>query len=95
MLKIKKISILPNYTLSCVFNTGEVRIFDLQKSLDTNNRFVRKILSREVFDKVKLGDFGELFWDEIGEIQELNGSISSCNYDISPEFVYANSEEEK
>ena len=92
MLKIKKIAILPNYTLRCVFNTGEVRIFDLQKSLDKNNRFVRKVLTPEVFDKVKLGSFGELFWDEIGEIQELNGSVSSCNYDISPEFVYAHSE---
>ena len=92
MLKIKNISLMPNYTLRCVFNTGEVRIFNLQKSLDKNNRFVRKVLSLEVFEKVKLGDFGELYWDEIGEIKELNGSISSCNYDISPEFVYAHSE---
>jgi hypothetical protein len=83
---------MPNYTLRCEFNTGEVRIFNLQKSLDKNNRFVRKVLSPEVFEKVKLGDFGELYWDEIGEIKELNGSISSCNYDISPEFVYAHSE---
>ncbi len=92
MLKIKNISLMPNYTLRCVFNTGEVRIFNLQKSLDKNDRFVRKVLSLEVFEKVKLGDFGELYWDEIGEIKELNGSISSCNYDISPEFVYAHSE---
>lgn len=53
---------------------------------------MQKTLNREVFDKVKLGSFGELFWDEIVEIQELNGSVSSCNDDISPEFVYAHSE---
>ena len=51
----------------------------------------KNIANHEVFNTAKIGQFGEIYWEEIGEIQELDGTISKCNYDISPEFVLYNS----
>ncbi len=91
MLKIQSIKILDSHKILCVFNTGETRILDITLSLDSNNLFVKKLINQEVFKKAKLGQFGEIYWEEIGEIQELDGTISSCDYDISPQFVFYNS----
>jgi hypothetical protein len=91
MLKITHISLLSNFMIRCVFNTGEERMFDLKKALSIEDPFVKKILRPEVFEKVKIGEFGQLYWQNIGEIRELNDTVSPCDYDISPEFVYAHS----
>jgi hypothetical protein len=91
MLKISSIKILDYYKILCVFNTGEIRILDIQQSLDKTNNLVQKLTNHEVFNTAKIGQFGEIYWEEIGEIQKLDGTISKCNYDISPEFVLYNS----
>jgi hypothetical protein len=91
MLKIISIKILDYYKILCVFNTGEIRILDIQQSLNESNNLVQKLTNQDVFNSAKIGQFGEIYWEEIGEIQELDGTISKCNYDISPEFVFYNS----
>jgi hypothetical protein len=91
MLKIQSIEILDSHKILCVFNTGETRILDITLSLDSTNKLVKKLANQDVFKNAKIGQFGEIYWEEIGEIRELDGSISSCVYDISPEFVFYNS----
>lgn len=91
MLKIKSISIIENYKILCFFNNGKKRIFDLEQSLDLTNKYVKKILTPQIFSKVTIGKFGEIKWDDEGEIKDYDGTILSCEYDISPEFVYQNS----
>lgn len=75
----------------CFFNNGEKRLFDLEKALDISNRYVKKILRPDVFNKVSIGEFGEIKWDGQGEIQDDTGHLIPCDYDISPEFVYRHS----
>jgi hypothetical protein len=91
MLKIQSIKILDSRTILCVFNTGETRIFDIKRSLDSNNKLAKKLANQDTFKNAKIGEFGEIYWEGIGEIKEIDGSISSCVYDISPEFVFYNS----
>ncbi len=91
MLKIQSIKILDSHKILCVFNTGEMRVLDITNALDSTNKLVKKLSDQNVFKNAKLGQFGEIYWEEIGEIRELDGSITSCVYDISPEFVFYNS----
>ncbi len=91
MHKITNISILATYKICCVFNTGEKKVLDLSSVLDDSNKYKRKLLNNEVFQQAKIGSFGEIYWDNIGEIKDYDGTIISCVYDISPEFAYYNS----
>ena len=88
MIKIISIEILDSFQILCYFNSNERRILDLKNVLDPNNRFVNKILNPTIFRKAKVGEFGEIKWDNMGEIKELDGSLTLCEYDISPEFAY-------
>jgi hypothetical protein len=91
MIKIISIKILDSYKILCVFNTNEAKILDLSNVLDLKNKLAKKIFSTEIFQQAKLGEFGQIVWKGIGEIVELDGSVSPCDYDISPEFAYHNS----
>jgi hypothetical protein len=91
VIKIQSIKILDSHKILCVFNTGEMRVLDITLVLDSTNKLVKKLSNQDVFKNAKIGQFGEIYWEEIGEIQELDGTISKCNYDISPEFVFYNS----
>lgn len=90
MLKIEVIQFLDSHKILCFFNTGEKRVLDICLALNQTNKLV-KIVHPDVFRMAKIGLFGEIYWDQIGEIKELDGSISSCVYDISPEFAYHHS----
>ncbi len=91
MYKITNIDFLDSYKLLCSFNTGERKVLDLTMALDISNKYVKKLINMETFKKAKIGSFGEIYWDGIGEIKDYDGSIISCAYDISPEFAYFNS----
>ena len=91
VIKIQSIKIIDSHKILCVFNTGEMRTLDITHALDSTNKLVKKLENQDVFKNAKLGQFGEIYWEEVGEIRELDGSISSCVYDISPEFVFYNS----
>jgi hypothetical protein len=47
-------------------------------------------LDEEIFENVKIGVFGEIYWENIVKT-EYDGQVLSWNYDISPEFAYQNS----
>jgi hypothetical protein len=91
MFKVTNISVLDAYQIKCSFNTGETKILDLSKSLDQNNKFVKKLIEMDTYKSAKIGFFGEIYWENIGVMKDYDGSIISCEYDISPEFAYYNS----
>jgi hypothetical protein len=92
MVKVTHIEIVDSHTILCVFSTNERRLLDIHKVLDPENRLVKKVLQPATFKQAKIGEFGEILWENAGEIRELDGSVSSCEYDISPEFAYHHSE---
>lgn len=92
MRRVAKITHEIPFILNCEFDNGEIRSLDLEKVLDKNQKFVNKIFEESIFKQAKLGIFGEIYWDGIAEIRQLDGSIKACNYDISPEFAYSHSE---
>ncbi len=90
MRKLFKIKCINHNEIICFFENGEVRILNLEQSIQ--DRYVDKILSNEqIFKSAKIGALGELYWEGIGEIRQLNGEITPCEYDISAEFVYSKS----
>jgi len=60
--KIIDISIQEPFKIICTFSNGENRIFDLEKSLDKNKKYTNKVLSQDIFSKVKVGSLGEIYW---------------------------------
>ena len=57
------------------------------------DKYAIKILNNEaIFKAAKVDEFGEIFWQDVAEIVDLNGEKIACEYDLSPEFVYHNSE---
>ena len=91
MNKIVKISVQEPYKLLCFFNNGDQRILDLEEVLDSKKKFASKIFDTTIFNKVKVGSFGEAYWDDVAEMKDLNGNIIPCKYDICPDFAYLNS----
>ena len=91
MNRIVKISIREPCKLLCFFNNGEQRILDLEEVLDPNKKFVSKIFDSTTFNKVKVGSFGELYWEDVAEMKDLNGNTIACQYDICPDFAYLHS----
>ncbi len=90
MRKIVKIEFLENSKILCYFDNEEVRILGLRDSID--DKYMKKILSDESLLKMaQIGELGEIFWPELGEMSDKDGKSIPCNYDISPEFAYYNS----
>jgi len=91
MIKITEISIKEPFKIICTFNTSEIKILDLKKVLDGRNQYAKKILDTSIYAKVKIGEFGELTWENMAKMKDENGELISCAYDISPEFAYHHS----
>lgn len=92
MRKIIKIDVKSNFIINCTFDNSEDRIIDLEKILDKNDKYASKVFDDKIFRKVKIGSQGELFWEGIAEMKNLNNENIPCEYDICPDFVYQNSE---
>lgn len=85
-MRISEIQIQEKYKIICHFDSGEVKLLDLEKSI--NDKYSAIILTPEVFTKAQVGEFGEIYWKDMAEIKTLNGKTESCAYDISPEYAY-------
>ena len=92
MLKVVEIDYLDDSKLLCKFNNGERRVLDLKKTLNKKDIYAKIILGSDIVQQAKIGSFGEIFWENAAEIQDLDGSMITCDYDISPEFAYHNSD---
>lgn len=92
MIKVKNINKIDGYTLELLFNNGEIKQLDFKRIIDNNEKdiYIKKLVNLEKFCQVRVGDLGEIYWENLATIKELDGSIVPCNYDCSPEFIYAN-----
>lgn len=92
MRKIVDVKIIKPFILRCTFDNGEVRDLLLEKHIEMSNKYSHKLFEKSIFETVRIGENGELFWKDIGEIQELDGTMMKCDFDICPDFAYLNSE---
>lgn len=92
MIKVKSINKIEDYTLELLFNNGEIKKIDFKTIIDknVNDVYVQKLKNLQNFSQVKVGELGEIYWENLASIKELNGDMVPCNYDSSSEFVYAN-----
>jgi Protein of unknown function (DUF2442) len=92
MIKVKAINKIEEYTIELLFNNGEIKIIDFKPIIDNsiNDLYLKRLLDFEIFKQASIGSFGEIFWKNLASIKELDGTIVSCNYDCSPEFIYMN-----
>ena len=91
MNKIINISLQEPFKILCYFNNGEQRILDLKQALNPKQKYTKKVFDQKVFNQAKIGSFGEIFWEGIAEMKDLNGNVIPCEYDICPDFAYLNS----
>ena len=91
MRKITAIEVKDNFVIRCKFDNGEIRDVDIKTLLDKNGKYAHKVFDKSVFKKVKLGKFGQLYWEGIAEMKDLNREIIPAEYDICPDFAYMNS----
>jgi len=74
-----------------MFNNGISKKLDIYSIIENHKALIgiEKLLEKQVFNKVRIGEMGELVWDSIIQ-SEFNGETSLLDYDISPEFAYFN-----
>ncbi|MEM8900748.1 MAG: DUF2442 domain-containing protein [Bacteroidota bacterium] len=91
MHKIISVEVQSPFKLICHFKNGEIRTVDLDKVLDRNDKYTKKVLAEETFQKVKIDPLGGIYWEGIAEMKDINGQHIPCEYDISAELIYAKS----
>ena len=64
---IKKIVSIQDYCIYCLFNTGEVRVIDLWKTIEKykniNDGLISQLADLTYFKSVQLDSYGTLTWD--------------------------------
>ena len=92
MIRITQITVVPHYNLICKFNSGAIKKLAVLPIIEHHMHLngVANLLDEDVFKNAKIGQFGEIVWEEIVKT-EHNGQIFCWDYDISPEFAYQNS----
>ena len=88
---IIKVLDVKNYTVKTLWNDGQIRTIDLmdfllQQSKKTESSY-SQLLDTTVFNAVKC-DGTTLYWDNLIEYTDYDGSIKKGSLDIAPEFLY-------
>ncbi|MCE7063431.1 DUF2442 domain-containing protein [Dyadobacter sp. CY343] len=64
---IQKIVSVKDYTVSCLFNTGELRVVHLEKVIEKyrkiNDGLISQLADPDYFKSVKLDSYGTLTWE--------------------------------
>jgi len=87
LIRVAEILKIENFHILCEMNNGIIKRIDVLKCLNDHSH-LKGILSLKnwnEFQKVKIGEFGELTWEKVIVIDNEN-----WNYDISPEFIFFN-----
>ncbi len=89
MIKVMEIKRVEPYAVECKFNNGISKVLDVYPLIQNHKDLVGidKLLEMQVFSSVRVGEMGELVWDNIIKT-EYNGETILMNYDISPEFAF-------
>lgn len=89
MIKVIQINKVEPYAVECTFNIGISKKLDVYPLIQNHKNLVgiEQLLDVPVFKNVRIGEMGELVWDNIIKT-EYNGETTFMNYDISPEFAF-------
>jgi hypothetical protein len=89
---IEIIEVRPFY-LICRFNNGEIKKLFVEPIFQNqpNKLIAEKILNPDFFCQVQLGELGQIYWADAAQMKDEKGNWMSCEFDISPEFIYYNS----
>lgn len=89
MIRITEIKVAPNYKLICRFNSGDIKNLDVLPIIEQHKHLmgVEKLLNKNVFNNVRIGEFGEIVWNKI-VTTEHKGQVVCWDYDISPEYAF-------
>ena len=92
MIKVNKIIEIKPFYIICQFNTGEIKKIRVDEVLSKqkNVSYLNNVIKEPVFSKVKIGELGQLYWENTAEMKDENGKSFACEYDMSAEFVYYN-----
>jgi hypothetical protein len=82
MFRLTNITILDAFQIQCSFNTGETKLLDLTTALDTSNKFVKKLLENNFYKTAKIGSFGEIYWENVGEMKDYDGTVIAYFHSI-------------
>ena len=93
MVKIVAIKEISSHTITCMFNDGAIKKVDVKPLLQKHHylKGIDNLYNEDVFKKAKIGEMGEILWEEVITIEDNNQPVK-WNYDISPEFAYYNGE---
>ena len=93
MIKTEKILDAQPYFLVCQFNNGEIKKLNVEAIFkdNVNSISANKILKEDFFVTAKIGEMGQILWDNAAEMKDENGNLFLCEYDISAEYAYYNS----
>lgn len=89
-IKIEKIK---DFTLVIRFENNELKTLNI-KALDFSSyskSIIDKLFEKNVFEKVKIGALGQIYWENVATMQDYDGKTIPCEFDISPEYVYLTS----
>lgn len=81
------------YQILCEFDKKENRVINFDEILSsTKNSFVQKLKDIEIFRKVKLDTVSKtLYWENLAQIKDYDGTIKTCELDFDPNVLYNNS----
>jgi|ERR1039458_574311 hypothetical protein len=90
--RIKDILSVESYSIKCLWNTGEIRIIDLEKELSNNksDSVLGKLLDKEIFSTVKVdNESGTIYWDNLLNYHDLDGTVKKGPLDFCPDVLYS------
>ncbi len=92
MIKITAIENIEPYFLLCRFSNNAVKKLDVYPLIQKHKGLegIEKLLDAETFKKARIGEMGEIVWDQIIKIN-YQGEELIWDYDISPEFAFEHS----
>jgi hypothetical protein len=84
MHKITHIIEIKPYQIAARFSSGEIRKIDFRPLVEK----FPILKDPAVFVKAKIDSYPTISWDGLAFIRELDGTITSCSLDFSPETLY-------
>ena len=95
--RIKNIISTDSYSIKCLWNTGEIRVIELEQEILTNGQSViSKLSDKNTFASVKLdSEAGTIYWDGLLNYTDIDGTIKSGPLDLCPDVLYSLSKPDK
>ena len=91
MLKVVSVECKSPMMLKCTFTTGAIKWLDVAPLLrnHTHLKGIERLWDEKVFNQAQIGEMGQVLWPSIIQTEDPVHGPSVWDYDISPEFIFA------